>query len=433
MQTPSYPHPNHISEEDEIDLRELFKTILRYKKFIIVFSLITTIVATIWVLLKNPVYEVKSNLQIGYIGGGLIEKPLTIVKTAKLVFHVDDEVTKNKKLASKVTDISLNKKIDNFIEIKAEAYSNEEALKKNKEVVSFIQNQYENKIKEYIKNNKNKIENLKQKEYNLDNKTTQDTKKEIKKLKEQTIAQIDEKIKKLKEQDIANINQEIKRLKEQTIAQIDEKINFLKNTKIKTLNNKIKIYNNKLHEYQNSIKKLYKKNINNKDATTSTIASLQMVNYQNLILNAQNKLEDLKLEIVLIKNETIPNLQIEKENIQNDKIKNLQMKIKNITNITIKNLQMKKENIQNDKIRDLEYKLNVTIPKEKLDIQNQIKKISYLNSKDNIQNSKVVGGYIVGDYPVKPKKKLIIVVAFITSLILSIFLIFFIEFLKEEK
>lgn len=54
----------------------------------------------------------------------------------------------------------------------------------------------------------------------------------------------------------------------------------------------------------------------------------------------------------------------------------------------------------------------------------------------NYHNTKIVGSIITQDKPVKPKKALIIIVAFITGLMLSIFLAFFLEFIrgmKEEK
>jgi len=53
-----------------------------------------------------------------------------------------------------------------------------------------------------------------------------------------------------------------------------------------------------------------------------------------------------------------------------------------------------------------------------------------------IQKTKLIGKPIILDKPIKPKKKLIIIVAFITGLMLSVFLAFFLEFLqgiREEK
>ena len=262
---------------------------------------------------------------------------------------------------------------------------------------------YDNKINEYKRQNDNKIKFLQ--------------------------IQID----KIENKESLDIKREIKKIKEQKIVQIDEKIDFLKTNKIKTLKEKIKIYTDKLNKYQKSVKNIYKNNQKNIDKTISTLASLQIVNYQNLILNAQNKIEDLKLQITLIKDEQIPSLQREKENLKNIMIKDLETKIKNIKNITIKNLQREKENLKNITIKDLEYKLNTLLPIKKQNILKQIDDIKYLNSKDNVQNSKVIGGYIVKDYPVKPKKKLIVIVAFITALILSIFMVFLIEFFRENE
>ena len=59
---------NYI-QEDEIDLKELFRTILKYKKFILIFTFSITILSIIFVYMKTPIYEVKSNIQIGYRGG----------------------------------------------------------------------------------------------------------------------------------------------------------------------------------------------------------------------------------------------------------------------------------------------------------------------------------------------------------------------------
>ncbi len=51
----------------------------------------------------------------------------------------------------------------------------------------------------------------------------------------------------------------------------------------------------------------------------------------------------------------------------------------------------------------------------------------------NYHNTAIVGGIITKDYPTKPKKKLILVVAFITGLMFSIFLAFFLEFISSMK
>lgn len=58
-----------ILRNDEIDLRELFKTIVKYKSFIILFTLISTLLAGVYVYLKNPtpVYSGQLLVEIGEI------------------------------------------------------------------------------------------------------------------------------------------------------------------------------------------------------------------------------------------------------------------------------------------------------------------------------------------------------------------------------
>ena len=50
-----------------------------------------------------------------------------------------------------------------------------------------------------------------------------------------------------------------------------------------------------------------------------------------------------------------------------------------------------------------------------------------------IHKTAIVGNIEELDKPVKPKKTLIVVVAFITGLMLSIFLAFFLEFILSER
>ena len=360
-------------EEDEVDLRELWRTIIKHKKFIAIFTLIITIIAIIWVFAKTPIYEVKSNLQIGFIGKNLIANPDTLSKTANLVFNVGEKIPTKKPFVSKVSSITINKKIKNFIEIKTEAISNEKALTKNKEVISYIQNKYKNIIEQYIIKINNNIRAV---GINITN---------------------------LKNFERKNILRQIELLKTQKIVKINEKIKFYKKIKLTSLENKISFHSDKLNKYEKEIKQIYKNNKHNNDTTMLTISSIQMVNYQNLILNSQNKIEDLKIEKEKVENETIPNL------------------------------ERQKENIGNDTIRKLLYKLNVELPNKISSLDEKIKQLKFNISDSNIQNSKVIGDYVIQDYPIKPKKKLIIVVAFVTSFILSLFLVFFLEFIKSMK
>lgn len=420
-------------QEDEVDLRELFRILVRCKVFIIVFTLIVTIAAGLYVLSKTPIYEVKSNVQVGYIGENLIVEPDTLVKTLNIVFNVEDKISSEDEFVSEVTSISTNKNLKNFIEIKTEAVSNEEAQKKNKEVVDFIKNAYQPKIEHYITETKNSIENAKRVIKNIDDFEIKNIEQQIKLLKEQVIVKIDEEITRLKEQDIKKLQQQIHLLKSQKIPKIDEEIRFLKDFKLKTIESKIDFHTKKLDEYTQSVDNLYRDTKNADDAAASTIASVQMVNYQNLILNSQNKIEDLKVEKEVILTKTIPNLETEKKNINDVSIRDLELQIENIKNIKIAELQREKENISNEKIRKLQHQIDVELVSKKIKLNEQIDKLSYSITEQNIRNNEVVGDFIVKDYPIKPKKTLIVVVSFVSGLVLSLFVVFFLNFIRNEK
>ena len=208
-------------------------------------------------------------------------------------------------------------------------------------------------------------------------------------------------------------------------------INFLAKVKIKSLEDKIGYNSKSLQKYISEIDKL-NQNLERSDTALSMVVSVQILNYQNLITNAQNQIKDLELQLEIIKNETIPKLKYNLENITNIQIKDLENKKKNILNIDIKNLENKKLNVSNDTIRKLEDRINIELQtrisqlNEKMDIQN------FKKSAQNLANTKLVGDYIINDFPIKPKKSLIIVVAFVTGFILSIFLVFFLQFIRRD-
>lgn len=452
-----------ILQEDEIDLRELFLNIWEQKLFIFIFTTAITIISIVYAYSKTPIYEVTSNIQVGFIGEELITNPEVLQKKTEAYFQAMDSKQNSIEFISKVTEISQPKTVKDFITIKTEAHSNDNAMERNKEVVKYIQDLNNQKIQQYMSDIRYQIINTKKDIENINNFEKINVLNEINKIKTQEIKQIDEKIERLKTQDIAKLKEEIEKIKQQDLKKIDEKINLLKTqdvprienqikflleNKIKQIDSKISFNQENLIKYNENVKKIYSETKNTDNTTLLTVSSLQMTNYQNLILNAQNKIEDLKLEKKTIIEETIPELKLKKENILNlsisdlesdkeniinFKLKNLNNQIDNINDVTITNLERNKLNISSDKIRKLEYKYNVDLPSKELKLKEKIRQLEFKISDENIQNSVVVGDYLLSDYPIKPKKKLIVVVAFVTGLILSIFLSLFIAFIRNKK
>lgn len=418
--------------EEEIDLRELFKIIWDRKVFIIVFTLVVTIIAGLYTYLKIPIFEVKSHVELGYINKEKLEDIDSLEQKLKVIFSVEDmKFEKDSFEKGIVTSIKQVKAVKNFLEIKTEALSNEAATAKNKEVLKFIQELSSEKIKEHEILLENSILNTQREIDFINNIEMKNISSQIEILKEQEIKSIDREIEIIKNQNIKNIDRQINLLKTQEIPALKTNINFLTNSKTKSLEEKINYYSKSLQIYISELDKL-NKSIEKVDTTSSMIASVQMLNYQNLITNAQNQIKDLELQVEIIRNETIPKLKYNLENITTIQIKDLQDKKENITTIQIKDLENKKANVSNEIIRKLEDKINIELQtkisqlNEKVDIQ------KLQNSEQNITNTKLVGEYIIRDYPIKPKKLLIIVVAFVTGFILSIFLVFFLQFIRKD-
>ncbi len=389
--------------EDEIDLKELFKTIWEKKLFIIIFTLIVTFCSVVYVYIKTPIYEVKSIMEIGFLENKTIDDPAMIEQKLNIIFAVEDKNTNNNPEKGIITSIKKDKDVKNFIEIKTEAISNEIALAKNKEILEFTKQLYSNKIEQFKTFSNNDITNI-QREIDYINNV------EIKNL----VSQINI----LKEQEIFKIDREIDLLKKQNLKLLNNEIDFLKNEKMKKLNEKILFNKNNLDKFNKEVNELNKLNLTNQDKTLSLILSTQIINYQNLILSTENQINELELQVQLILKDIIPKLEINRENI---------------FSVQIKDLELKKQNVSNDIIKKLEDKINVELKTKISQLEEKMNTTKFKLSEENLSNSKILGNYIVNDYPLKPKKALIIIVTLITGLIISIFMIFFIQFFKNQK
>lgn len=332
-------------QEDEIDLKELFKTIWSYKKFILIFTFIVTVLSIIYVSLKTPIYQVKSVIKMGSIADVPLEDSNILEKNIRVIFGLDNNSFSIKEDEGIVTGINIIKNATSLLEVTTEAFTNEKAILKQHEVLEYLQDEYKYKIDEFIfKTNLN----------------------------------------------IKNLEGQIKYINEVKKVQKEENIDFLNRVDLVLIENKLNFNKEKLSQYQENINNILKKRSSND--TQNMLSAMEILNYQSLILSLQNQIE---------------NLNKEKQNILVDKIPNIKRELE--------------YNIKNE-VEDILNRIEL----EKLKLTNKIAK-----------NSEVVGSILVNEHPIKPKKSLIVVVSFVTGFILSIFLVFFIQFInnikKEEK
>ncbi len=141
---------NDYVEEDEIDLRELVKTIWKYKTFIVLFSIIVTSIAVVYVFVKPNIYQVDSVIKIGNYSGKILENPKTLVEILKTDYDVDGKIAKRN--YPYVSSVSMYKKVNNLIKISTLALSKNDAKNLIDSVDRDIISKHLKLIAEYKKN-----------------------------------------------------------------------------------------------------------------------------------------------------------------------------------------------------------------------------------------------------------------------------------------
>ncbi|WP_428024977.1 Wzz/FepE/Etk N-terminal domain-containing protein [Arcobacter sp.] len=129
------------SYEDEIDLRELFKTIWHRKYFIVSFTMIITIFAGFYAFFKNPepIYEGKVLFEIGELhsesfGTMYLDNPNNLSEIIKVKLNIDST------LPSKTNDL---------IELSVKSIDKDNIRKELETAIDFIINRHKEKVKFY--------------------------------------------------------------------------------------------------------------------------------------------------------------------------------------------------------------------------------------------------------------------------------------------
>jgi len=214
-----YPYQLQYCEEDEIDLKELIKTILRYKKIIFTITAIITLLATIYAFVKTPVYEIEANFQMGY----------TINDNAKNYFiapyeeiaYIETKYPEKKKEPFPKVKVNLKKNTKDILHISIQDHSNKLAIKTYQDILKDLNKRETNQITHYKKFINSQLNVLKNSKKSIEN--------NIKTLK-QTLASVkDSKIYDTTIQAIKDYTQKI----EEIDLQINEYLNKLSPTNIK--------------------------------------------------------------------------------------------------------------------------------------------------------------------------------------------------------
>jgi len=314
----------HYYQEDEIDLKELFKILWLKKNLIIVLTLAVTIIAGIYAFNKTPIYGSSALVEIGHYklnnnnnnnnnnNKVLLDSASELVKKLNILFI--DLVKKDKDRDWKISSISVAKGLESFVEIKAEGISNEVISNEIIKVVDFVKDKHQ------------------------------------------------------------IILDDIKSRREFKIKNIDTKIHNIKNKEIKLLQEKINIKEANLDQYQSHLVTL-NSNIVNIEDTNPTLTALKLIE--------KNDTSKIILQL----------------------------------NLQLLDMNKRKDELETTVISDLLESKRIA---------------ESMLLPHNYKNSAIVGEIITNDYPIKPKKRLIVAVAFVAGFMLSIFLVFIMNAFRQE-
>ncbi len=140
MKMQEQPNTLPCYEEDEIDLRELFRTLLRYKRFIILFTFAVTLFAGVYGYMKykTPRYSVHAIVEIGRAIDQGLEKPTYIDNPNSIKPIVENLFA---------VSVKIPKRAPNIIELSATS-TDKEAMKRTiSNAVEYIIQRDERKAK----------------------------------------------------------------------------------------------------------------------------------------------------------------------------------------------------------------------------------------------------------------------------------------------
>ena len=377
--------PCNSAEEDEIDLRELFGVLKKRKKIIISVTIISVLLALVYVVLAKPVYEAKVTLELGKVlrqnkKTGIFQvQYLNNAKNLKQYLDIKYDTSgkyRDKNATGYIKSVTTGKRNSSkdFLTILAYAHSNAVAVKTIQKPIDDVLKQNKTFYNTIIKNKKDVLERLKQ---NF--------------IYDKTII-------------LPQLKQALEILKTIDLKTIDNKIKLMKSVNTRALKNKIRQSEIEISNKTIAIKSMRKKllHVIVKDPALATMTSMQIANLENDVGHLKMKIIDLESKILIIKNETIPNLEAERVKLLKTTIPAKEAEIDKMTSVTLPG------------------------------IKRQIQAVKMTMKEPYLVQTHIVNKIYTHDKPIKPKKKLILVVAAITGLILGVFLVFFLEFLAKD-
>ena len=394
----------------EVDLFELAKKAWSYKKFIFLATGVTSLVAGLYAFASTPWYKVAALVEIGYYKNDEGEEIL-LANTAEVVKKLTIKYTNLQKDADglkyrvqKVSEEGLdqnspqsrngfskqrnNKKLLN---IEVVAMSNDVAKEQIDRIVDDIASEHQGFLNARLETKRIQLANI-DRRINL--------------LKNNTIVQKQQQIEYLKSVQIPRIDRQIAYIRDVAIPEAKHNIYIVDNITIPSMEKKIALGKQRIKGYEAKLKELQADNKNMKMGDNLILRQMLEQELHGQILNLE---------------QSVASFEQQKEVLLTHTKTNAQNRLDRLTDIELENMQAERDAMVNDKLPILQKELVYLQTEEISGLLDQRSIVELSLNPYNYQNTQIVSDIVVSKNPVKPKKAIIIAIAFLSSLMLSIF------------
>lgn len=154
---------NKAYNDDEIDLRELWQTLVKSKVLIVALTCCVTLGGVVYAWVKTPIYEAKAVIEIGSYNTNTntntnwVELPSTLLKRIEISYILNKDTTKTAWLDK----ITLAKGTPNLLEMSVLGLSQESVASHIKSIEASIRKKHEQLMDAYVDSIQEKMNNLK--------------------------------------------------------------------------------------------------------------------------------------------------------------------------------------------------------------------------------------------------------------------------------
>jgi len=378
---------------NEVDLFALAKKVWSYKKFIFLVTGATLLIAGLYAFAATPWYKVVTLVETGYYKNDNGEEVLvanTSEIVQKLTIQYVDLLKDVEGLECRVQKISEEKNNKKFLNIEVVAVSNDIAKEQINKIVGDLAGEHRDILNAYLEIKRVQLANID---------------RQINFLKNNVIIEKQQQIEYVKNIQIPRIDRQIAYMREVVISEAERNIAVIDSINIPSVETNIALNKQRLKAYEAKLEEL-QTNKNIKIGENLILKQMLEQGFYSQITNLEQGIISLEQQREVLLTQTRPNAQDRLDKLNSVELENMQAERDTIINDKLPTLQRELANLQTEELNKL------------LD-QRNIVELS-LNPY-NYQNTQIVSDIVMSKNPVKPKKAIIIAIAFLSSLMLSIF------------